>query len=229
MVRTVHCTFHVRHWTIILLAVCTLEVTTGAPAHADPKPRSALRHAYDGVRSRITPVVRRIRGKATLLADRIERTLPRRLRGSFAWTRDASPLAAGAYAMKKFGQDRSFLLWYGAGSQVATRIGLPAAASLGLVSPTVATALYLGSTLVDFSVLAVRQHATRSDRGASFASTLRSIGREYRETVSHRREVNRRYMRRYGHRSLAHRAGPPTDATNPLAQVGAALAHPSQL
>lgn len=134
-----------------------------------------------------------VRGKCTLLADRIEAKLPPRLSRGFHKLRDVSPLAMSSFAAHEFKKDRVFLATAGTATVLGVHLEVPVLLALG-VNPVVTGVVHeVTEPLFLLGLVAWRQHHLR--KGSTFVGTLKHLGREYKQYVRGRREENRAFMR----------------------------------
>jgi len=152
-------------------------------------------HLPDRIRRPIEAKLCLVRGTCTLMADRLEHSLPPTLGRLAHKLRLLSPLAAGGFAVSKFKQDPVFLTGFGVASTILQNLEIPAMIALG-VNPGVALAIHeIAEPPINLAVIAWRQHHLRKDRSQSFLTTVRGLASEYRDHVESRIEENRAFMK----------------------------------
>lgn len=173
-----------------------------------------------------------LRGKTTLLLDRVERNLSPRLAHVFHNARNLNPFSLVGFACRKLARDPVFLSAYGAWSLGFASLQLPVMLGLGF-GLTAAIGVRAATGLpVDLAVLWWRQHQLRkrADPGATPLGTLRLLGSQHSAFAERRRRRSRRFVKWDAHRKARRPVRPGRPASvrhdNPLRCLATPLLTP---
>ena len=137
------------------------------------------------------------KGYGTIAADKIQRSLPRRLSKGFAKVRLMAPTTLGGYAGSMFKKDPVFLGSFGVAYPIATHLQIPAFVYLGMDPVTALVVHEVTEIPLSLGILAWRQHHIREDRSQNFGGTLKKMGVDYRAFAKKEQASSRRYMKAY--------------------------------
>ncbi|MFH1132024.1 MAG: hypothetical protein V1754_11855 [Pseudomonadota bacterium] len=188
----------------VLGAFCIVSSTT--PSFAAQNYKSSLSQRVRAIAKTATKKARRVRHtierpiravqcKTTQLADKLEAKLPRRYQKTFGTLRLFNPLGTGSYMLRKFKQDKHFLVGYGIASQIFSRTIVPALLTLG-VDPVLAVGIRaITGNPVNATVLVLRQHYLNKKNNPSqtLGQTAKELAKEYRTHIRRWERRNRKY------------------------------------
>lgn len=211
---------------IAVISLCPLSSALATPAATGSVPRSAvkdaavsqkrvvkprrfqrLRKGFTSLKKslRIPPKLKRkirrgvniAKGYGTIAADKIQRSLPRRLSKGFAKIRLAAPTTLGGFAGSMFKKDPVFLGSFGVAYPVAVHAQVPALMYLGLDPVSAVVVHEVVEIPLSLGILAWRQHHIRQDRSQTFGGTLKKMGTDYSAFAKKEQANSRRYIKAY--------------------------------